>query len=297
VGARTGHGKTSMLLNLLANWISQEEEEGGSGLFLFYSMEEPEIRLYHRLLSLLTARQGKGWTIHQIEDYLGARQNSLFEQPLETLDAARQRLRSWEECLQIIYQPDWNVEELKACVEKLAESRKVSAILVDHLHLPLLSEKRKRHDLPARLLAHRLKTLAVQLSCPVVSTVQIEGRKIRKAGNIPRQPFEHEGVQEVIKKRRPQLHHLSEAGIEQEADLVLGLLNYIAEYRAEIEDQSGIPVTTPLEVGTLKNRYGPVGCWSRLDFRGKYGQVTNVENDAELPALSAKEDCIRHSSF
>ena len=70
LGGRTGHGKTSMLLGLLLQWLDQASEEGTDRLFLFYSVEEPEVRIYHRLLSLLTARDGEGWTMHQVEDYL-----------------------------------------------------------------------------------------------------------------------------------------------------------------------------------------------------------------------------------
>ena len=31
------------------------------------------------------------------------------------------------------------------------------------------------------------------------------------------------------------------------------------------------PSTTPFEVGTLKNRYGPVGSWASLEFEGRFG--------------------------
>ncbi len=71
--------------------------------------------------------------------------------------------------------------------------------------------------------------------------------------------------------RRPQLQHLREGGIEQEADLVLGLLNYAADYQAEVGEAGPVTSTTHFEVGTLKNRYGPVGSWAALEFNGRFG--------------------------
>ena len=186
-GTSTGHGKTSMLVNLLVNWISQTVEDGRDELFVFCSMDEPEIRIYHRLLSLLTARQGKGWSVHQIEDYLGEKQSSLFGQTgleLQTLEASRRQVHSWEESLQIICQPEWTITELKAYIQDLGNSRKLSAILVDHLHVPASTAERTNLDLPARRLAHGLKSLAVQAACPVISTVNIGDYILRSTRTV-----------------------------------------------------------------------------------------------------------------
>ena len=272
LGGRPGHGKTSMLLGLLLEWL----EKGTDKLFLFYSVEEPEVRIYHRLLSLLTARDGKGWTIHQVEDYLKERNGQPVEYSSldpEPLEAAEGRLQSWEECLQLLYQPTWTITELEAYARDLAESRKVGAILVDHLQR--VSPPRGTHgrrDVEISTVAHRLKTLAVDLSCPIVTTAQIGRQALQRARKIPPdKPLGDVNVLGAIKMRRPQLQHLREGGIEQEADLVLGLLNYAAEYQAEMEEPGSTTATTPFEVGTLKNRYGPVGCWASLRFQGRFG--------------------------
>jgi len=273
IGARTGHGKTSMLVNLLVNWVSQTVKEETGELFVFCSMDEPEIRIYHRLLSLLTARQGKGWSVHQIEDHLGEKQSSLFAQTgleLQTLEAARRQVHSWEGSLQIICQPEWTITELKAYIQNLGNSRKLSAILVDHLHVPASIAERTNLDLPARRLAHGLKSLAVQAACPVISTVNIAEKQ---AQQIPDRPLEHSEVQDILRRCRPRLAHLSQVGIEQEADLVLGLLNHAAQYCMQGEDPLRIPAKPPFEIGALKNRYGPTGCWAWLSFEGQFGLI------------------------
>ena len=72
---------------------------------------------------------------------------------------------------------------------------------------------------------------------------------------------------DVIETSRPDLHHLREGGSEQEADLILGLLNYAADYRS---DDDPAPDETPFEVGTLKNRAGTPGRWGELVFEGRF---------------------------
>ncbi|MCZ6877889.1 MAG: CHC2 zinc finger domain-containing protein [Acidobacteria bacterium] len=288
LGGRTGHGKTSMLLGLLLEWLEKATVEGTDKLFLFYSVEEPEVRIYHRLLSLLTARNGKGWTIHQIEDYLKEKNGQPVEHwslDPETLEAAEGRLHSWEECLQLLYQPTWTIADLETYARTLAESRKVGAILVDHLQrIPPPRGTHGRRDVEISTVAHRLKTLAVDLSCPIVTTAQIGRQALQRAQKIPpNKPLGDVNVLGAIKMRRPQLQHLREGGIEQEADLVLGLLNYAADYQSEMEEPGSITATTPFEVGTLKNRYGPVGCWASLRFQGRFGLLQD-------PDRCSKED-------
>ena len=122
---------------------------------------------------------------------------------------------------------------MKAYIQNLGNSRKLSAILVDHLHVPASIAERTNLDLPARRLAHGLKSLAVQAACPVISTVNIAEKQ---AQQIPDRPLEHSEVQDILRRCRPRLAHLSQVGIEQEADLVLGLLNHAAQYCMQGKD-------------------------------------------------------------
>jgi replicative DNA helicase len=82
---------------------------------------------------------------------------------------------------------------------------------------------------------------------------------------IPDGTLEDERVLRAIAKRRPQLHHLREGGGEREADLVIGLLSYRADYLAAAE-QAGMDKLVietgsagPFDVGVIKNRYGQLG--------------------------------------
>lgn len=83
---------------------------------------------------------------------------------------------------------------------------------------------------------------------------------------MPTGPLDDPKVIEAIAKRRPQLHHLGHGGGEQEADLILGLLNYQADYFAARE-QAGLEQLATretgnagaFEVGVIKNRNGQLG--------------------------------------
>ena len=85
----------------------------------------------------------------------------------------------------------------------------------------------------------------------------------------------YEDAEKVIKTARPLLSHLREGGAEQEADLILGLLNYAADYRADEEEDKAllVPDVSRLEVGTLKNRYGVPGRWSTLALEGRFNYI------------------------
>ena len=84
-------------------------------------------------------------------------------------------------------------------------------------------------------------------------------------------------VQDSIRRRRPQLHHVREGGSEQEADLVLGLLNYRADYLAEQEgeERDRDEAHGPFEVLGLKSRYGAAGI-ARLTWEGETGHLRDV---------------------
>ena len=278
IAGRHGHGKTSMLIGLLVDWLTKASQQQTEELFLVYSIEESEVRIYHRLLSLLTAKQGRGWTLNEIQDYL---RDPFQDRPgwglsaREALQDARQCFRDWEAGLRIVYRPTWKITEIEDHARRLAEERRLGAILVDHFQrIPPPPPKRGRRSAQGSAVARSLKALAVELSCPVVATAQIGRQTIRWAKKVPQdRPFEDEAVQEAIGMRRPQLHQLKESGCDEEADLVLGLLNYLVDYRTELGRRAPISEAARLEVGTLKNRSGPVGCWSALVFDGRFGFV------------------------
>jgi len=151
-------------------------------------------------------------------------------------------------------------------------------VLVDYFQaVPAPPGAYDRRDIEVAAVARTIRGLARDVGVPVVAGAQIN-REAIQGGTKSVQGKSFEESLEAIRKFRPELHHLREGG-EQEADLVLGLLNYAADYRAD-ETVQAPPATTPLEVGTLKNRWGAVGRWTRLQFTGATGRIADKPKES-----------------
>lgn len=285
VAARTGHGKTAFLVGLFVNWLKAAERDMKDVMFVFYTSEEPEVRIYHRLMAILSVESGDGWTVGEAGDYLRdpASRGPDYRWPdPKTLAAARDRLRSWEDRIHLVYRPNWTIDEVAAHARDLKDKNTVAGIVVDYLqrvHPPIDSN----HQGPnAAFVARRLKQLAGELAIPIVAGVEITEESVSKdlkskIGRVER----YKDALNLIRTARPNLNSLRENGCEQEADAVIGLLNYAADYRAEAEKAAEIPDTTLLEVGTLKNPYGAVGSWASLYFVGRFGIIRDPSYPGE----------------
>ena len=281
VAARTSHAKTSFLVCLLKNWLDAGTLDGP---VVFYSLEEPERRIVHRLLALETCRDGGGWTANEVRDWLRDpnaenRHAADGRWPDEDLvEAAIDRVREWEDRLQVVYCPSWQVKAIEAHARERAALGPVKAVLVDYLqnvpHPPGFEGR------PDRAISHinkTLKELAVRLEVPLVAGAQIsrEPAKALSREDLGNAQDFYDAIP-TIEKARPALDHIREGGSEQGADMVLGLLNYAADYPRDARHP--LPPSTLLEVGTLKNREGDVGAWAPLAFEGRYRLIRDAED-------------------
>jgi len=287
LAGRTGHCKTSVLVGLLVNWAKAVENDGRDEVLVFYSQEEPEVRIYHRLISLLAASSGSGWTVNEVRDFLRGGFPSRGEDYLwtgteDSLNKARETLRKWETRLLVVHRPSWTVEDIEVHARDVAAHYNTGAVLLDYLQrIPAPAGGRyDRRDIEVSTVARRLKALAVDLSVPVVAGAQINREAVpdkyrEKVGKAA----SYDEAKKEIKKARPDLYHIREGGAEQEADLVLGLLNYAADWRTEEAPVRQVPDVTRLEVGTLKNRYGTPGRWAALAFEGRFNFIRDSDRD------------------
>ena len=285
LGARPGHAKTSALVGLLWNWLRDSEEDE---VFLFYSYEELERQVYRRLLSLASFEAAGGrpaWGRDEIRDFRTSPESRDQWPSVRYLEAARVRLAPMRGRFSVVRKPSWTAEEIAghALLQK-ERGLRVAGVFVDYLQL--VHEPKggaDRPDIAQSLTTQRLKDLAVEVDAPVVAGAQM-GRSA-----IPEKSFS-QNIQAagsyteatgIIRTARPDLHHLRSGGIEHAADLVLGLLNYRADYRESAAKAKDIPPVTLLEVGTLKAREGNPGLWSPLAFEGRYGLVRDMREDEE----------------
>jgi replicative DNA helicase len=272
LAARTGHGKTTALVNLLAAWMDRELD----GPLVFFSHEEPPELILCRLVALGTAGERSPWTFTQARDYLRSplSRGDAYRWPdPKVLTSAMERLREAEQRLHIIHRPGWSASRLAAHARELAGDQGVGVVCVDYLQRIPAEAKADRRDIEISAIGRTLKTLAVDLGVPVVVGAQINREAIPKDYQKTIGKVLEKGIPEAVKAMkaaRPDLHNLREGGSEQEADLVLGLMNYAADLRTEADSGE---TTNLYEVGVLKNRYGEVGKWAALAFEGDVGRI------------------------
>ncbi|MEM7589291.1 MAG: DnaB-like helicase C-terminal domain-containing protein [Myxococcota bacterium] len=277
IAARTGHGKTTVLLSLLLNWMQNYPQE----TFVLSSYELPPESILLKLASMLTRVQGgEGWNYYEVKDYLQNKEREGGYPCPKELNSALETLRSWEERLAVVYRPTWNVHRLASYIgQTQIRAGKLGGMLIDYLQLiPPTDQDLNRRDMEISSVARRLKSLSIELDCPVVAAAQIGRQAVSGSERIPEGSFENPRVQEALKKRRPQLHHLREGGSEQEADLVLGLLNYRADYVNDHQQTEKHSTHGPLEINILKNRFGELGM-CKMTLEGPTGYIADFTKE------------------
>jgi replicative DNA helicase len=265
IAGRTGHGKSTVLLNILLHWLESYPEQS----FLLFSHEIPPAAVAVKLVSTLTRKRGGvGWSYHDVRRWMQGESNPTADHLNEDeVEQALAILEGWQNRVVIVYEPDWNAVRLAEYARDLSRGTgPIGGILVDYLQLvapPPGRYENREHEVT--IVAKELKRLAVEVCCPLVCAAQIGREAAEITDWVPDGSLEDERVLRAIAKRRPQLHHLREGGGEREADLVIGVLNYRADYLAAAEEAGRVPeeIATgnpgPFDVAVLKNRYGSLG--------------------------------------
>lgn len=278
VAARTGHGKTSVLTNLALHLLKDKNSDAGR--VLFYTHEEPVSSVLLRWAVNMTTETDSRWSLSEARDW-ETNQNSRGETygwpSRKVWEEASQYIQERDARFQVVNRPAWTASQIAADVRKWADREPVAAVFVDYLQrLPFEDSEGMRKDEKISAAARVLKSLAVDLGVPVITGAQINRDSI-PAGYTQKlqevlsgwdgKTLNPSKVLEVVQTSRPDLHHLREGGSEQEADLVLGLLNYssdIGEARPTKTACSNL-----FEIGVLKSRYGVRGAWFGLEWVGK----------------------------
>jgi DNA primase len=274
VAARPAHGKTSVAIHLLHHWIAQGRR------VVFFSFEEPATFLYARLLARLCAEVDPyaeaPWSASMIREHRRRRGEGAWTSNPKTLAEAVRRHDDLhhQTAFAIHYTPTFAAEDVVAAVKEAHRVRPVDAILIDYLQkIPTSRESveggAEQRDQRVAASARILKMAAVELEAVVVAGAQVNRESIPSGfakdvadavagGSRAR-------VEEVVRRSRPALHNLREGGSEQEADLVVALLNYAAEIPRDAAPAM-FPIPDLLDIGALKNRHGRANVWSTLRF-------------------------------
>jgi replicative DNA helicase len=321
LAGRTGHCKSTALVNVLFHQLQDKDPKKGK--LVFFSHEEPAELVTLKLISLRTRtfnvlEQG-WWSFENIRKHY-ASPDYVSGLSVPALEAAVAWLREREHRFEIIWRPGWDSLAICQYVRAMGKDN-VAAVFIDYLQrvaAPDRGRKADRRDIEVSGVSRDFKTLAVDAEIPVIVAAQINRDAVEiKAGDAA-EALASGGEEEVIsklRKNRPELHQIREGGAEQEADMVLGIMNYAADIASEDTVHQAANVTsihqTPkqrqptrrgsnqtrpsnpaavwntedtirrLDIGVLKQRYGAPGKWYQLRHDGLYGHIWQMEADRE----------------
>ena len=266
---RTGHGKTSFEVALYSNVLRRAPQKDADEMLLFYTLEESECDLYTRLLTLETSSAATV-TLSRIRDLRQhpSRRSTSELRERAAVKKAMERLRDVQDHLMVVHRSGWTADQIAAHARRVADKRPLGLVVVDYLQRVSPPEGwHDRRDIEVSQVARTFKGMAQELSVPVIAGAQINRQAVPKKYGEKLAGESYQKAKDTIRKARPQLHHLREGGAEQEADVVLGLLNYRADYEESTDHQA--PRVTQIDVGVLKRRHGgESGRWVPMAFDG-----------------------------
>lgn len=156
-------------------------------------------------------------------------------------------------------EPSLTTITFKSKARRLKMQQKIDMIVIDYLQLMQSMEKGSTNDKVSDI-SRTLKLVAKELNIPVIALSQLSRAVETRGGD-----------------KRPMLSDLRDSGaIEQDADIVI--FPYRPIYYGITERSDGTNCKQLMEVDFAKNRSGSTESID-LKYLGKYGKVTNFEDD------------------
>lgn len=237
IAGRPSMGKTAFAMNI-AEHVSCEQKK----TVAVFSMEMP---VHELMLRALASRS----RVSQSRLRNGSIQSSDWGR----LNNGMGELS--ESCLYIDDSPALSPLELRSRARKLKKEHGLDLIVVDYLQLMQVPGSGGNRVGEISEISRSLKTLAKELSIPVIALSQL-----------------NRGLENRTDKR-PQMSDLRESGaIEQDADLILFL------YREEVYKKEDQEIKGVAEVIIGKQRNGPIGT-VRMTFNGEFTRFDNYAPD------------------
>mgnify|MGYP001369222860 CR=1 FL=1 len=236
IAGRPSHGKTTLLMNLLLNMAGTYPDRA----FFFFSYEESRKSIGLKLLNILSGeildRQGGGAdNLTQIEAYLKA---DNITRP--RLEAGQNKYKELTESrrLFVIDEP-YFVDGLADTLAWLRARYDIGAVFIDYIQKIKIKGNYQSRQIDLQKISERILEAAKGLSIPIILGSQL-GRDKERTNKV-------------------RMDNQRESGdIEQDANLILGLLNEAVDNAQAREPISIDPENIKLTVTVLKNRNGPV---------------------------------------
>lgn len=245
IAGRPGHGKTTMMLNLLVNMLNEYQEKN----FYFFSYEEAKWRLTLKLImNIAGVERHKDQNFRAYINY--------FKEKRGTNDKIEKALQTFENYTQegklFLVDKAMSSDDLASTIHYLAErDDNIGGIFIDYVQkIPSPASHNQRYREIASV-TETLRETAQGLNIPIIAGAQAN-RESSKGGKCT-----------IIKKE-----HLRESGdIEQDANTILGVYNKAEAGVDEGDnDRESQKKKVDLKVNVVKGREGGGGSIFHLEF-------------------------------
>lgn len=235
IAARPSMGKTALALN-----IAQFGGEGNNHV-LFFSLEMSVEQLVHRMLSAETLKFSDGVGISSLTS------GELSEEDMYAIGRAEPSLN--ERNIHICDRSELSAMDFRTeCRRFKTRHPDLALIVVDYLQLMSSGRKSDTRQYEVAEISRVMKSVAVELECPVIALSQLSRETERRTD------------------KKPQLADLRDSGaIEQDADVVMMLFR--EDYYSENENND--LMDSKADIRIAKNRNGTTGI-CHLTFERKY---------------------------
>ena len=259
IAARPSHGKTSLMLNMFYNMIELYPEKQ----FYFFTYEEPAKYLLLKILNrMLFEEYDYATDITFLRHYQAGKKD--YKRELEDAKKKLQKLITDKRLN--IFSFNLNDTELAEAIKSQYRKGQTGAVFIDYIQKIPVSQQVKGYEVIKQISNTILNKVAVPMQIPVVLGAQFN--------------------REARASRIGDLHAdmLREGGdLEQDANTVLGLLNY--NFVDEQHDEQGAEFlkgkVAQLDVKSLKYRNGTPGEIANLKLYGQHNYVTSKEQNTD----------------
>lgn len=243
IAARPGMGKTAFALSMARNIAVDHKLP-----IAVFSLEMSSEQLVNRLISaeseINAGKLRKGDLANHEWVQLHSKIKGLSKSPIFIDDT-----------------PAITIFELRAKARRLVKKHDIRIIIVDYLQLMSSGGKGGNREQEISMISRSLKTIAKELSIPIIALSQVNRSLEQRSG---------------IGSKRPMLSDLRESGaIEQDADIVTFI--YRPEYYKIHEWENGDNCLGQAEIIIAKHRNGGLDNF-RLKFRSEYAKFTSLES-------------------
>jgi len=228
VAGRTGHGKTTLMLNMLVNMLENTEKD-----FYFFTFEESKEAISLKIIEVMANCEMKNNKPNAFADYIRDNMTGNKE-----INKAISLFRGWcDSGRLVVVSENSNDRQLCEKIHWIKENcDNVGGVFVDYIQVIKPSEKAFSRQLELQRITANLRETAKSTDYPIILGAQF-GRADSKAATL-------------------RLGNIREAGdIEQEASLVLGLWNCFEGQAIDDKEKKTYTTNTNiLEIHILKNR-------------------------------------------